>query len=107
MSDPRLYPGSANSAGNPIIIKQRRYSLSLTPASVVAAISAEQDLSVPGVVAGDVIVGVQNPAFGNATGVVGCRVKADNTIAITFVNPTAGALTPGAGTWDFLVNTYK
>ncbi len=107
MNDPRMYPISADSAGNPVITKVRRYNLTLTPASVAANLTAEQDLTVAGVVAGDVIVGYQNPAFGNATGIVGMRVKSANTVAMTFVNPTAGALVPGAGVWDILVHTYK
>jgi len=107
MSDPRMYPNSRDSNANPVITKIRRYSPTLTPASVAVNTVAEQDFTVTGVKAGDKIVGVQNPDFGNATGVVGVRVKADDTIAIRFVNPTAGALTPGAGEWDFLIHTYK
>lgn len=106
MNDPRMYPIGTDAAGNPIVKKERRYSVALTPASVAANVVAEQDFTVTGVAVGDVVVGAQNPDFANATGVVGVRVKAANTIAIRFVNPTAGALTPGAGTWDFLVRTY-
>lgn len=107
MLNPKLYPGSANSAGDPVVSKSRRYTPTLTPASVAANLVAEEAFTVPGVKAGDVVVGYQNPAFGNSTGVVGVRVSADDTIAISFVNPTAGALTPGSGNWEFLVFTYE
>ena len=39
---------------------------------------------------------------GNATGIGGFRVSAANTLAIQYINPTAGALTPGAGTYNIL-----
>jgi len=107
MGDPRMYPISSNSGKNPIVIKERRYTLTLTPASVAANLTAEQELTVPGLAVGDVVVGVQTPAWGNATGLCGLRVKTTDKLGATFVNPTAGALVPGAGVWDLLVYTYK
>ena len=44
-----------------------------------------------------------NPAaIANATGIAGVRVSAADTLAVRFVNPTAGALTPTAGTWAII-----
>ena len=40
---------------------------------------------------------------GNATAIAGCRVSAANTLAIRYINPTAGALTPAADTYLVLV----
>jgi hypothetical protein len=80
-------------------VKHRR--VTLTPVEVAANVVAEQTFTVSDVPADNVCYGYQNPDFGNATGVVGVRVSAKDTVAIRFNNPTAGALTPGAGVWDF------
>jgi hypothetical protein len=74
-------------------------TVSLTPASVGAATSAEQTFTVSGLDVGD-FVSVTG-ATGNASAIANARVSAANTLAIRFINPTAGALTPGAG--DYLV----
>jgi len=72
---------------------------SLTPASVGAATSAEQTFTVSGLAVGDFVS--VNGSTGNASAIAGARVSAADTLAIRFINPTAGALTPGAG--DYLV----
>ena len=83
------------------ITQIRVYSQSVTPASVSPATAAEQTFTVTGLTTADKVF--MNPAAtGNATGVCSCRVTASNTIGITFVNPTAGSLTPGAGTYTFV-----
>lgn len=87
--DPRQFPS--------VNFKQ----VTLTPGSVAANTIAEQDFTVEGVPADNHIYGYEPPDFGNATGVVGVRVKSKDTIAIRFVNTSAGALTPGAGIWRF------
>jgi len=70
----------------------------ITPGSVATVVAAEQTFTVTGLAVGDVVF-VSPAATGNATGVCSARVTAANTLGITFVNPTAGALTPGAGTY--------
>jgi hypothetical protein len=77
-------------------------SLSLTPASVGAATSATQNVTIPGIVVGDVVVPAADPIT-NATALVAARVASANTVALRFVNPTAGPLTPTAGAYTFLV----
>lgn len=74
------------------------YSQTLTPASVAAATVAEQTFTVTGLTTADKVV-VNPPAIANATGIAGARVSAANTLAIRYVNPTAGALTPTSGTY--------
>lgn len=74
-------------------------TVSLTPASVGSATSAEQTFTVSGLAVGDFVS--VNGSTGNASAISGARVSAANTLAIRFINPTAGALTPGAG--DYLV----
>ena len=55
--------------------------------------AAEQDVTVPGLEVGDVVY-VSKPTAQAGLGVVGARVSADNTLSITFTNPTAADITP-------------
>lgn len=73
-------------------------AVSFSAASVGAATAATQTVTVNGVVVGD-FVEVSPPAFANAVACVSATVTADNTVSLRFVNPTAGALTPTAGTY--------
>jgi len=82
--------------------KSSMVSVSLTPASVAAATAAYQTLTVPGVQVGDQIIGITDPIT-NAVALTGARVTAANTVAVQFLNPTAGALVPTAGAYVFLV----
>ena len=78
-------------------------SATLTPASVGAATVATQaSFTVNGVVASDLVFCVRDP-IANATGILKVVPTAANTVSITFVNPTAGALTPTTGAYTFLV----
>ena len=77
------------------------YTPSITPASVAAATVAEQTFTVAGLTTADKVI-VNPPAIGNSTGIAGARVSAADTLAIRFTNPTAGALTPTAGTYTVL-----
>ena len=90
------------SAGLPAGSMNTRISVTLTPAAVGAATVADQNLTVNGVEPGDAIVCVQNPIV-NATALVQAKCATANTLALTFVNPTAGSLTPTTGTYVFLV----
>lgn len=77
------------------------YTPSITPSSVSAATVAEQTFTVSGLTTADKVT-VNPPSIGNATGIAGARVSAADTLAIRFVNPTAGALTPTSGTYTVL-----
>lgn len=74
------------------------YAPSLTPASVAADTSAEQTFTVAGLTTADKVI-VNGPAPVAGTGIVNARVSAADTLALTFMNATAGALTPAAGTY--------
>lgn len=74
------------------------YSPSITPSSVGAATVAEQTFTVTGLTTADKVI-VNPPSISNATGISGARVSAADTLAIRFVNPTAGSLTPTSGTY--------
>lgn len=71
-------------------------SVTLSPALVAANTTAEQTFTVPGVRASDVCIDVTKPSAQAGLGIVGCRVSAENTVAITFSNNTAGGITPTA-----------
>ena len=75
--------------------KQAIISVTLSPALVAVNTSAEQTFTVNGLEAGDHVV-VNKPTAQAGLGVVGFRVSAANTLAITFGNFTAGTITPTA-----------
>lgn len=77
------------------------YTPTLTPASVNAATVAEQTFTVTGLTTADKVI-VNPPSIANSTGVAGVRVSAADTLAIRFVNPTVGALTPTSGTYTVI-----
>lgn len=68
----------------------------LTPAGVLTITSTEQTFTVNGLIVGDFIQ-VQKPTAQAGLGIVGSRVTAANTLGITFMNTTAGTITPTAG----------
>lgn len=76
-------------------------TIAWTPASVAAATTAEQTVAVPGIRPGD-YVDVTAPGITAGIGVSQARATANNAVAVTFVNSTAGALVPPAGQWQVL-----
>lgn len=82
-----------------ILVSDGRKTVSFTPASVAANLSAEQTVALAGLATGD-FVAVSPPGPLVAGIMVGaCRVSATNTLAITFMNTTVGPLTPSSGTF--------
>jgi hypothetical protein len=67
----------------------------LSPSIVNTITAPEQTFTVNGLLVGD-FVQVQKPTAQAGLGIVGSRVTAANTLGITFVNPTAGNITPTA-----------
>lgn len=88
------------------------FQLALTPVAVGANTTAEQTFSATGiglstggfptVLPGD-FVWVNKPTAQAGLGIVGVRVSAADTLAITYVNDTAGSLTPTAETYLVLL----
>ena len=72
------------------------------PASVATITTAEQTTTVVGLKVGDMVIS-QKPTNTAGVGVVNCRVSAADTLAVTFVNPTAGSVDAASETWRFLV----
>lgn len=80
------------------------YNPSIAPASVAANTTAEQTFTVTGLVAGSP-VWVNKPSAQAGLGIVGVRVSAANTLAITFCNATATAITPS--TENYIVGNFQ
>lgn len=80
--------------------------ISLTPAEVSATTAPTQTFTVPGLKTGDSVL-VTPP--GQTAGVAICSayVSAADTLSVQFVNPTAGALTPAAGTHKITVIRHE
>lgn len=77
-------------------------SASLTPASVATNTVAEQNFTVTGLRTGD-FVELNPPSITAGVGISSARVSAADTLTVAFVNPTAGSLTPAAGTYRIKV----
>jgi hypothetical protein len=88
-----------NIVSESILRGQAVLSVAVTPASVSAATSAEQTFTVSGLAVGDFVAISTTASTGNATAITSARVSAANTLAIRYINPTAGALTPAADTY--------
>lgn len=91
-------PDSLTVGGGTPVTKIAVYTPSLTPASVGAATVAEQTFTVAGLTTADTVL-VDPPALANAIGICSARVSAADTLALRYVNPTAGSLTPAAGVY--------
>lgn len=74
------------------------FSTVFDPASVAANTTAEQTRAVPGLVVGDRVF-VNKPTATAGLGIVNARVSATDTLAVTFVNATAGAIDPPSETY--------
>jgi hypothetical protein len=77
------------------------FTVTITPASVAANTAAEQTFSVTGIVSGQPVYGCPQFNFGTAGAVApaGIRASATNQVAINFVNVSAAAIVPPAGSW--------
>lgn len=77
--------------------------VALTPSAVNTVTAPEQTFTVTGLSVGDAlqapdqILSISKAADQAGLAIVGARVSAANTLAIKFVNPTGGNITPTAG----------
>lgn len=87
------------------LANQSVVGVALTPAEVATIVAAEQSFTINGLRAGDIVSGFHlDGAIGTAVSATSARVSAANTLAVIFNNPTAGNLTPTAGTYKFLLS---
>ena len=80
------------------------YTVNFNPASVAAATTAEQTITVAGAEVGDGVI-VQKPTLSAGLGIAGARVTAANTVGITYINATAAPIDAGAE--DYIVTLFK
>jgi len=86
--------------------------LALTPAAAGAATATEQTFTVTGLSVGDtlqvadVVLSITKPTAQTGLAIGNARITAANTIGITFVNPTAGSITPTAGE-TYTITVYR
>lgn len=85
-------------------------AVAITPVAVATVTVAEQSYgangasfatAATGILAGDIILAVNPPSITAGTGIAGFRVDTatNDKFYIDWVNPTAGSLTPAAGTY--------
>lgn len=80
------------------------FEATFDPAQVNTITTSEQTVTVTGVLLDrDVVLSVTKPTHTTGIGIVNARVSADDTIAVTFVNPTAGNINPPSETYVFVV----
>ena len=91
-------PGTTIGRGN--ILYDYLVAQSITWAAVNANTTAEQNVTVKGLVAGDYAdLYSQNAAQTTGLTVVNIRCTANDVLTVQWVNSTAGALTPVAGVY--------
>jgi len=76
--------------------------VSWTPSAVSTVTAPAQTVTVPGVKTTDWVF-VSPPGQTAGVTIGSARVSADDTVSVQFVNPTAGSVTPAAGTHKFFV----
>lgn len=86
--------------------KIKRYQPTIDPASVAANTSAEQTFTVTGLAVGEVVLAVNKPTADAGLGIVGMRVSAADTLALTFMNSTAAAIDAGSETYEVIVASF-
>ena len=92
-------PGSTTiPRGN--ILYQKLITVTLAPAVVATITTAEQAFVVQGVQLGDQVRVQFSGAQVAGVAVVSARVTGANTVAVTFMNPTAGGVTPATGGYN-------
>jgi hypothetical protein len=72
------------------------------PANIATITTAESTATVPGLRTTDFVF-ASKPTLTAGLGIAGMRVSAADTLAVTFVNPTAGGVNAASETWTFLV----
>ncbi len=74
-----------------------KIAATVDPASIAVNVSAEQDFTVAGLLAGDIPIGMESPVAMATLQCVPVRVDADDTLTVRCTNPTAGAIDIAAG----------
>ena len=83
--------------------KIKVYEESVNPGTVAANTTAEVDVTLDNVRSTDIVLSVNKPTHSTGLGVVGMRVKAEDTVSITFMNTTGSGIGPGAENYKIVV----
>lgn len=97
--DPQFNSVKLAGSGSTTILGQGDIAITITPASVAASTAVEQTFTATGLKVGDAI-SVSPPSITAGVAPVCARVSATDTVAITFLNATLGALVPAAGAYQ-------
>ena len=81
------------------IRKVDSFTVTWNPASVAANTTAEQTVTVIGLLTDHVVV-VNKPSLDAGLGIAGARVSAADTLAVTFINATGSSINPGSETYS-------
>lgn len=84
-----------------VVLPAQRFEVALTPASVGANTTSEQAFTVERLTTRDMVI-VNKPTHQTGLGIVNARVSAANTLRITFMNVSGGAIVPTAETYFIL-----
>lgn len=79
------------------------FTFTYDPASIAAATTAEQTVTIPGLRVGDVVTSVMKPTHTAGVALVHARVSAANTLAVVWVNATAAAVDPPSEVYTAMV----
>lgn len=85
------------------ILKMYAVQITFDPANVLTVATAEQDITVPGVQVGDIVLTVSKPSHTSGVTICNTRVKAADTISVQFVNPTAGGVNAASETYTIVI----
>lgn len=78
-------------------------SVTINPAEVATITTAEQTFTVDGLRASDLVIAVIKPTCTAGVGIVNARVSAANTLALTFVNPTAAGVDAASESYKIVI----
>lgn len=79
------------------------FEITINPTSVAANTTAEQTFTVTGLGVNDIPLALIKPTATAGLGIVGIRVSAANTLAVTFINATALGIDPPSETYKLVV----
>lgn len=79
------------------------FDVTIDPASIAANTTAEQDFTVSGLGLNDIILSLTKPTLTAGIGIVNSRVKAVDTLSVTFINATGGPIDPPSEIYKLVV----
>lgn len=88
--------------GGADIVAVKTGTVTFDAASVAAATSAAQAITITGVAVGDMVQVVPNADLSVAVTVGATYVTATDTVKVFFINPTAGPLDPASATYRYI-----